>query len=116
MGTKTRTNGSLTALLLLVCATLAAACSGPTPQATPATPTPLSVPAVPASSPLPTPLVAPTPTPVPAHFTPASATPTPARPPTPAATPSPPVLLLTHAGDGSGNLYIVEKRGRIRVA
>lgn len=26
------------------------------------------------------------------------------------------MLLLTHAGDGSGNLYIVEKRGRIRVA
>jgi glucose/arabinose dehydrogenase len=102
---------------LAVCALLVAAC-GSTPAATvPPSPTPTpAVTTMPSVAPSPTPTASPTPTPAPSPTLPAPGNPegvvlglervvegldSP--------------LLVTHAGDGSGRLFVVEQAGRIRV-
>lgn len=107
---------SLLALLLVAAACRAAPAE--TPTATPPPPTATAVPAAPTSEP-----AAPTETAAPEATATAESTPAPASGPAPLTS----VNLqpharglelpvhLAHAGDGSGRLFVVEKRGRIRV-
>jgi glucose/arabinose dehydrogenase len=110
-----------------------AACNSPAaPSSPPAPPSPTAAPptlVVATATPSPLPPTEPPPSP-----SPTTAPPTPTTPPTPTALPQPPPLsppaaialepfldlaaeitYLTHAGDGSGRLFVVEKKGRVRI-
>ncbi|MBM3941628.1 MAG: glucose dehydrogenase [SAR202 cluster bacterium] len=123
-------------LMLAACARLQDAPMPPVNTATPIPPLPASPTSTPALSPELTPTTGAKPTtPAPPTATPVAPatattipTPTPTPAPSPTAAPQPPKLaltpvisglqqplFLTHAGDGSGDVYVVERRGKIKV-